>query len=266
MLRDLSPSRRFFVVVAALATASCVSYLQQYVAFGKATLYPSSVKAAVGEVVPFEVRPPVPLESVWSLTCRGRVRFAEHPDESTIDWVASPHAVRLETVVSPWDPAPHETHTSQSWLWYSLRAEGEASPVERDLPLTREPYRELAPVTFAAAYAPGALKPEITVGERTGRAFVRYRTPTVKGIPHAPAVDAMLLETRGHSILYAEVRANFGEVEQEPVGYEVTLSYDPARAHAPVDIVVVGWMGQGDYAKPFTVTRYPPREEPSAKR
>ena len=67
----------------------------------------------------------------------------------------------------------------------------------------------------------------------------------------------MLLETRGHTILYAEVRSNFGDEEREPVGYEVTLSYDAERVHAAVEIVVVGWMAHGDYSKPFTVTRYP---------
>jgi hypothetical protein len=259
MLPTLSILRGSMAVVAALSTASCMSYLQQYVAFGKAVVHPATVKAAVGDVMPFEVRPPVPAGSIWSLTCRGRVRFAEHREESSLDWAANPHAVQLETIVSPWDPERGQTHTSQTWLWYSLREEGAVSALERDLPLSREPYREITPVTFAAAYAPGAQKPEITVGERAGRAFVRYRTPTERGVPYAPSIDAMLLETRGRTVLYAEVRSNFGDVEQEPVGYEVTLSYDAGRVHSAVEIVVVGWMAHGDYSKPFTVTRYPSR-------
>jgi hypothetical protein len=257
MLRGLSFFGRSIALVAGLAALSCVSYLQQYVAFGKATIHPATVKATVGDIVAFEARPPVPEGSIWSLSCHGRVRFSEHRDESSLDWAANPHAVRLETIVSPWDPPLGQVHTSQNWLTYSLREEGEVSALERDLPIAREPFREITPVTFSAAYAPGAKKPEITVGERTGRAFVRYRTETVKGVPAAPFIDAMLLETRGRTILYAEVRSNFGEVEQEPVGYEVTLSYDAGRVHAAVEIIVVGWMGQGDYSKPFTVTRYP---------
>jgi hypothetical protein len=69
----------------------------------------------------------------------------------------------------------------------------------------------------------------------------------------------MLLETQGREILYAEVRSDFGEAEQEPVGYEVTLSYDSARVRAPVEIVLVEWTGRGGYWKPFSVTRYPSR-------
>src|SRR5262249_51533666 len=150
-----------------------------------------------------------------------------------------------------WDPIKPGAQTSRGWLWYSMREEGESSSFDHDLPIVRAEFKEIAPVTFSAVYSPGGEKPEITLGERLRRSEVKYRTPTLKGIPRAPTVDAKLVETDGRTILYAEVRANFGSVERERVGYEVTFSYDAARVHSAVEIVVVGWIGVEEYWKPF---------------
>lgn len=250
--------RVFGLVVPLLVGASsCVSYVQEYVAFGNATLEPSSVSAEVGDLVPFEIRPAVPPGSEWSLECHGRVRFAESPDASSLDWTANPHAVRLETVVSPWDPMPPGERSSQKWLSYSLRDQGETAFVDRELPFHRVAYREIAPVTFASTYAIGGDAPTLTVNDRGERVVVTYRTAADKGVALAPRVDTMLLESGNRTILYAEVRTDFGIVPKEPMGYDVALSYAKARVTGPVEIIVVAWVGHGDYWKPFTVSRYP---------
>jgi hypothetical protein len=245
-------------VLALGGCVACVSYLQEYVAFGNAPLSPAPRSAEVGDLVPFEVRPPVPAGSMWSLQIRQRVRFTDTPEATSRDWTASPTAIHLETMVSPWDPPVGREHSSHDWLWYSLRDQGESNVLERDLPFRRVAYREIAPVTFAATFAPGAKEPELSVTERNGRIIATYRTPTEQGTPHAPRIDTMLLESGNRTILYAEVRSDFGNVAREPIGYDVTLSYDKSRVSAPAEILVVGWMGNGDYWKPFTVNRWPP--------
>ncbi len=241
---------------------SCVSYLQQYTAFGNAPVYPDMVSAEVGDLVEFEVRPAVPAGSEWSLQCKGRVRFVDQPTSTSLDWTASPRAVKLETLVSPWDPSPPREHTSRQWLWYAMRDQGESSLLDRELPFHRVAFHEIGPVTFAATYALGGDEPTLTVNSQGERVVVTYRTPTDKGTPVAPIIDAMLLESGGRTILYAEVRTDFGDLPREPVGYDVTLSYAKARVAGPVEIVVAGWTGHGEYWSPFTVTRYPPRKEP----
>ena len=245
------------VVAALLGSTACVSYFQEYVAFGNAPVHPNVMAAEVGDIVPFEVRPAVPPGSEWSLECMGRVRFADQPTASSVDWTASPRAVRLETVVSPWDPLPPSEHPSRKWLSYSLRDQGETDVLDRELPFHRVAFREVGPVTFASAFALGGDAPTLSVTDRGERIVAAYRTPTDKGVPRAPKVDAMLLESGNRTILYAEVRTDFGSVPKEPVGYEVTLSYAKARVQGPVEIVVVGWIGHEDYWKPFQVMRYP---------
>jgi hypothetical protein len=242
-------------LVALAGGASCVSPLQQYVAFGRAPVWPAQISGEVGDIVTFEVRPEVAAGTQWSLECWGRVRFADEPTSSSLDWTATPRAVRLETIVSPWEPLPPEVHTSRNWLSYSMREEGESSLLDRELPIRRVAFKELAPVTVDVVLAPGTAKPELSMSERGSRALVHYRTGTRLGKAHRPTVDAMLLESGNRNILYAEVHANFGIEPKEPIGYEVTLSYDKARASGPVEIVVAAWNGDGDYVKPFTVLR-----------
>jgi hypothetical protein len=241
--------------MALAGAASSASPLQQYVAFGHAPVWPAAVSAEVGDVVAFQLRPEVATGSMWSLECRGRVRFADSPETSSLDWTASPHAVRLETIVSPWDPLPPDEHTSRDWLRYSMREEGESSALERELPFRRVAYREIGPVTVASTLAPSAEKHELSVSEQGHRVTVHYRTETHPGVPRLPTVDAMLLESGNRTILYAEVRTNFGTEPKEPIGYDVALSYDKARVTAPVEVVLVAWQANGDYWKPFTVDR-----------
>lgn len=254
---------RLLVSAAAfVGCVACVSALREYSAFGNAPLHPSLVSAEVGDLVPFEVRPAVPEGSQWSLLSNGRVRFADQPESSGLDWTASPRAVRLETIVSPWDPLPPSEHSSRGWLNYSLRDEGETLVLDRELPFHRVAFREIAPVTFAAAFALGGDAPTLTVSDRGERVVATYRTPSDKGIPHAPRVDAMLLESGNRTILYAEVRTDFGTIPREMVGYDVTLSYAKMRVGGPVEIIVVGWIGHDAYWKPFTVTRFPEKPTP----
>jgi hypothetical protein len=246
------------VIAAAFAgSISCVSAFHEYVVFGDAPVYPASVSAEVGDLVPFEIRPAVPAGSRWSLECRGRVRFAEQPTSTALDWTANPRAVRLETIVSPWDPAPPSEHSSRGWLSYSLRDEGETSVLDRELPFHRVEFKEIGPVTFSYSYAVGGDSPTLTVAERGERIVATYRTPADKGVPLAPRIDAMLLESGNRTILYAEVRTDFGTVPKEVVGYDVTLSYAKVRVGGPVEIIVAGWSGHEGYWKAFTVTRYP---------
>jgi hypothetical protein len=256
-----------FVLIAAagalLASGACVSPLQQYVAFGKAPVFPEAISAEVGDLVPFEVRPAVPAGSRWSLQLKGRVRFVDAPQATSMDWTATPRAIHLETLVSPWDPPPAGGHSSSQWLWYGLRDEGETSALERELPIRRVAYREIAPVTFAATFAVGGDAPTLAVSEQGERVVATYRTTSDNGVPLAPRIDTMLLESGNRTILYAEVRLDFGQVPREKVGYDVTLSYAKARVSGPVEIIVAGWTGHGDYWSPFTVTRYPSKEPAS---
>jgi hypothetical protein len=66
----------------------------------------------------------------------------------------------------------------------------------------------------------------------------------------------MLLESGNKTILYAEVHTDVGTTPKEPTGYDVTLSYDKSRVRSEAEIVVVGWLGNDDYWKPFTVLRH----------
>lgn len=249
--------RRSFPVLllALLGGASCVSPLQQYVTFGHAPVWPTQVAGDVGDIVTFEIRPEVAAGTTWSLHCGGRVRFVEAPTSSSLDWTASPHAVRLETVISPWDPRLPDVHTSREWLWYSMREEGESSPLDRELPIHRVAYRELAPVTVASTFAPDKETPELSMTEQGGRVIAHYRTGTRPGVPRQPFVEAMLLESGNKTILYAEVHTDVGTTPKEPTGYDVALSYDKSRVRSEAEIVVVGWLGNDDYWKPFTVVR-----------
>ncbi|HEX4335435.1 MAG TPA: hypothetical protein VH062_05945 [Polyangiaceae bacterium] len=257
----MPPVVRQAIVALAVLTGcvSCVSYLQEYVAFGKAPVHPSTVPAEVGDLVEFELRPPVPAGSRWSLQTRGRVRFADAPQASSLDWTATSRAIHLQTIVSPWDPATLGAPAARQWLTYGLRDEGESSQLDRDLPVQRAPFTTAGPVTYAATFALGGDTPTLGMADAGERVVFTYRTPADQGVPLAPKIDAMLVESGKRTILYAEVRMDFGEVARERVGYDVTLSYAKARAPGPVEVIVVGWTGHGEYWSPFTVTRYPPR-------
>jgi hypothetical protein len=221
------------------------------------------VSGDVGDIVTFELRPEVAAGTMWSLHCEGRVRFADAPTSSSLDWTANPHAVRLEAIISPWDPRPPDEHTSRNWLFYSMRDEGESSPLDRELPIRRVAYRELAPVTVASTFAPDRKKPELSVSEKGGRVIAQYWTGARPGAPHQPIVEAMLLESGNKTILYAEVHTDVGTTPKEPTGYDVALSYDKSRVRSEAEIVVVGWLGNDDYWQPFTVLRHRAGAAPS---
>jgi hypothetical protein len=161
----------------------------------------------------------------------------------------------METIVSPWDPGPGRARAAaKGWLWYGLREHGEMEPLDRELPIQRLEFREIAPVTFASTYTQAEGAPRLASSSKNGRVTVTYTTPVEAGAPNAPGVNAMLLETGGKKILYAEVRTNFGTASKERLGYDVTLSYAES-AGAPVEVIVAGWIGHGDYYGPFSVTK-----------
>jgi len=245
---------------ALLLCTACASDLQQQAAFGAAPVVPARIDAHVGDVVAFQVRPPVAEGSQWLLECHGRARFANAPTSSAIEWIATPEPIRMEAVQSPWDTPPERWRaSSRAWLWYGLAEHGESQPLDRELPVRRLPFREIAPVTFASTFSIAPHPSKISARRERGRILVTYATPVEPGAPRAPTVDAMLLETDGKRMLYAEVTANFGQVNPsltppEPIGYEVTLSYD-GSVPSPIEVVVVGWIGHGSYYRAFTVDR-----------
>jgi hypothetical protein len=247
---------RSLVCFALVCVSACNTNIQQHAAFGRAPVMPDPVEARVGDVVPFEVRPPVKSGSYWSLECHGRARFAEDRKASSLDWYADVTPIHMEAVVSPWDPPPGGTRaTSHRWLDYGLREHGESESLDRDLPVHRVDYKELAPVTFSSAFSVATPTQKLSFQVREGRVFVTYLTPVEAGTPIAPAIDTMLLETAGRTVLYAEVRTNFGQVPKEQVGYAVTLSYEARAVQGPVDAVVVEWVAHDAFQSPFSVER-----------
>jgi hypothetical protein len=242
-------------VVALLAVAACVTNVQQQAAFGNAPVVPDPIPAHVGDIVRFDVRPPVAPNTWWSLQCHGRVRFADDPAASSMEWAAETRPIHMETIVSPWDPGPGKARAAaRGWLWYGLREHGESEPLDKELPVQRLEFREIAPVTFGSTYTQAPGGPRISSSSRNGRVTVTYTTPVEPGVPSAPGINAMLLETGGKKILYAEVRTNFGALSKERLGYDVTLSYAESVG-APVEVIVVGWIGHGEYYGPFSVQK-----------
>ena len=250
-----APTFAVTAALTALFAVACTTNLQQHTAFGSAPVTPDPIEARVGDLVSFEVRPPVANGSNWMLECHGRARFADDPKASALEWTAQPRPLHMETIVSPWDPIPgHVRAAAQGWLWFGLRDHGESEALDRELPIRRVDYRDVAPVTFTSSFSIRPDQQKLSFTEREGRIVVTYLTPTDLGVPRAPSIDAMLVETAGKRVLYAEVKTDFGTIAKEKTGYEVTLSY-PATVAAPVEVVVVGWVGHGSYFAPFTVDR-----------
>ncbi len=238
-----------------VSCVACMTNVQQHSAFGTALVVPDAVDGHVGDVLRFELRPPVAAGTNWILECHGRTRFADDPLASAIEWTAESRPIHMETVVSPWDPIPgHVRAAARGWLWYGLLEHGESEALDRDLPIHRLEYKQIAPVTFSSVVSLRDTKGRMAFREQSGRVYVTYLTPVDFGVPMAPSVDAMLVETGGKRVLYAEVKTDFGTMPKEKTGFEVTLSYD-ARVPAPVEVVVVGWVGHGNYYAPFTVDR-----------
>ena len=243
--------------VALLACTACgTTVMQQYAGFAAAPVVPDAIPAHVGDVVSFQVRPPVPSGSLWSLECHGRVRFADDPTGTSLEWTASPRAIRMEAVAAPWDPVtPVDRALARAWLTYALKEMGTSVALDRTLPLRLAPYREVAPVTVASTFAIHEHGPDISVAEKRGRVTVTYTTTADSGRPLAPSVRATLLETDGRKILYAEVITNFGAVAGERIGYDVGFSYAGSVA-GPIEVVIAAWVGHGSYYGPFSVHRF----------
>jgi hypothetical protein len=243
-------------LVASVLCVSCVTNLQQHLAFDNASLLPDGVEAHVGELVRFEVRPPVAVGTRWFLECHGRTRFAAEPTSSALFWTAQSTPIVMETIQAPWDPAPgRDRASSRGWLWFGLLDHGENTAFDRELPNQRLPYRELAPVTFSSTFSSAPHQTPLTAHLYQGRVLVTYSTPTDFGLPRAPSVDAKLVETGGKNVLYAEVSTNFGDVPKQRLGYDVTLSY-PVNAAGLVEVVLVSWVGHGTYYSAFNVDRF----------
>jgi hypothetical protein len=239
----------------ALACTACVTGVQQHAAFGSAPIKPAEIEAHVGDLVGFAIEPPVMGGSRWMLECHGRARFKGDPTASALEWTATPQPIWMETVVSPWDPEPGKApRRSRGWLWFGQIELGENEALDRDLPVHRLPYRNVAPVTFSSTFSPVQRPERLHAVLHEGRVYVTYATPIDYGIPRAPSVDAMLVESDGKRVLYAEVSTNFGEIPRDRIAYDVTLSY-AANVPPPVEVVVVGWIGHGTYYGSFTVDR-----------
>jgi hypothetical protein len=240
--------------------------MQQYAGFAAAPVVPDAIPAHVGDVVSFQVRPPVESGSIWSLESHGRVRFADDPTGTSLEWTASPRAIRMEAVAAPWPPVtPDDRALSRGWLTYAMKEMGTSVALDRTLPIRLAPYREVAPVTVASTFGLHEHGPEISVAEKSGRVTVTYTTAVDTGRPLAPSVRATLLETEGRKILYAEVITNFGAVAGERIGYDVGFSY-PGSVQGPIEVVITAWVGHGSYYGPFSVRRFtvPAREGPAA--
>lgn len=255
-------ARARFGVLAGVAilfglVSACVSSLQDRAAFKKAEIVPAKIRAAVGDVVEFQVRPPVREGTRWMLETYPPVRFSREGDRQFYDWIANGHPIHLQAIIGPWDVRMRGAESGRlSWLWYAADDESEPEPYEEPLPVQRLPYREIAPVTASSAFDIGPREPRLSASysEKADRVYVIYKTPVEKGSPTLPGVHPMLVETQGKKILYAEVWTDFGQVPTERVGYRVTLSY-AGSIKGPIEVVLVEWTGHGESAGPFDVHR-----------
>ena len=236
---------------------ACMSSLQDRAAFKKAEIVPAKIRAGIGDVVEFEVRPPVREGTRWMLETYPPVRFSREGDQQFYDWVANGHPIHLQAVIAPWDVRMRGAESGRtSWLWFAANDESEPEPYETPLPIQRLPYREIGPVTATSAFDVGPREPRLAASysEKADRVYVIYKTPIEKGTPHLPGVYPMLVETQGKKVLYVEVWTDFGQFPFERVGYRVTLSY-AASVKSPVEVVLVEWTGHGESAGPFDVHR-----------
>jgi hypothetical protein len=237
--------------------SACVSTLQDRAAFKKAEIFPARIRAGIGDVVDFDIRPPVRQGTRWMLETYPPVRFAREGDRQFYDWISNGRPIRLQAIIGPWDVRMRGAESGRlSWLWYAANDESDSEPYEEPLPIQRIPYSEISPVTTTSAFDVGPREPRLAASysEKADRVYVVYKTPIEKGTPRLPGVYPMLVETQGRNILYAEVWTDFGQFRFEPVGYRVTLSY-AASIKGPVEVVLVEWTGHGESAGPFEVYR-----------
>jgi hypothetical protein len=237
--------------------SGCVSTLQDRAAFKRAEILPTKIQAGIGDVVTFELRPPVRQGTRWMLETYPPVRFARTDDRQFYDWVANGRPIHLEAIVGPWDVRmPGAESGRTSWLWFAANDEAEPEAFEVPLPIQRLPYQEIAPVSASTAFDVGSREPRLAASysERANRVYVTYKTAVDKGTPHLPGVYPILVETRGKKVLYTEVWTDFGQFPFERVGYRVTLSYS-ADVKGPIDVVLVEWTGHGETAGPFDLHR-----------
>jgi hypothetical protein len=243
--------------IAAAVATSCFSSLQDRAAFKEAKILPEKIRAKIGDVVTFQLRPPVREGTRWMLETYPPVRFAKDQHQQFYDWVATGRPIQLEAVVGPWDVRMRGAESGRtSWLWFAANDESDPEPFEEPLPIQRAQYREIAPVTATSAFDVGPREPRLAASysEKADRVYVVYKTPVEKGTPHLPGVYPMLVETEGKKILYVEVWTDFGQFPFERVGYRVTLSYT-ASIKGPLEVVLVEWTGHGDTAGPFDLHR-----------
>ncbi|HEX7671813.1 MAG TPA: hypothetical protein VF395_19600 [Polyangiaceae bacterium] len=243
-------------MVASLVSTGCAPpNVQQHAGFRRATVAPNGLERPVGQLVPFSVFPPVAKGTRWSLESHGLARFVGD-DTGRIDWVANTTPIRMEAMVAPWGPNK-DAPSGRGWLWFGMGEGAGTEPLDLDLPVHPWPYHEIAPVTYSSAFSIEPRKTRLSFERTVDRVKVLYRTPVESGVPYAPRIGAMLLETDGRKILYAEIKTNFGDRAQEPMGYDVTFSYAAAATPArdPVEVVVVEWIGHGVYYGPFDVQR-----------
>lgn len=242
----------FLPLLAVPFLTGCPPNVQQQAGFQDAVVAPAVLERPVGDLVRFEVRPPVARGTQWFLEAHGFARFVGD-DRSHVQWTADRSPIQMEAVVAPWDPVQNREKGGRSWLWYSV-PEGTAQPLARDLPVRPLPYREIAPVTFSSAFSKGPREPRMDFTRNADRVTITYRTPAAGGVPIAPLVGAMLLETAGKRVLYGEVKTNYGERSRETVAYDVTFSY-AATVPSPVEVVVVEWVEHGVYGEAFDLER-----------
>jgi hypothetical protein len=245
----------FSLVCVALLVGCGPVNIQQETAFGKTEMVPAQIPGKVGDVVRFQLRPAVVQGTEWDLETYNRVRFRGNPPSVSQFWVAEHTPIYLEAIVAPWEPATIRERTeAKGWLTFALRGAGESQPIDRPLPIKREPFKEIAPVYFKSVYSSVEKNPRLWFTRTAERNEVTFKTKNDSGVPQLPNVRTALVETANQKVLYAEVRSNFGEDAKETVGYETTLSY-PLTVTGPVSVVVVEWVGHGAYAGAFEVFR-----------
>src|SRR6185436_10733982 len=103
----------------ALLCVGCPPNIQQQARFKDAVVMPSSIERPIGELVRFEVRPPVARGTRWRLETHGFARFAEG-DPSQLSWVAQDRPILIESVVAPWSPTEDRNRGRRGWLWFSV--------------------------------------------------------------------------------------------------------------------------------------------------
>lgn len=238
------------LVLAALGCTGCPPNVQQQAAFRHSTVDPVAVARPVGDLVRFEVKPPVAQGTSWVLNAHGLARFVG-PDPSRLVWVAGPHAILMEGVVAPWDPTKEQA--GRGWLTFGMQ-EGDSELLDVVLPVRPLPYREVSAVSYDSGFSLEPRTERLRIRRTPERVYVSFLTPVETGTAYAPLIGASLVETVGRRVLYAEVKTNFGEKGSEKIGHRITFSY-PSTVPDPVEVVVVDWVGHGTYYEAFDLHR-----------